>query len=287
MSDEAEQGAALFPERVGDRLRAARVKAGLDLSDVATRTRVPLRHLVAIEGGDYSALPSITYSVGFVKSYARAVGEDEHELAKALRDELGQETALERTRPVDLDDDDPGPVPSSRLAWIAGLIFLIVAGGYAAIRSYQQEVPEVVAPAVEDAGEDTGAAPANAAAPAAAPNPKGNVLLLARDAVWLRVYDANDKVLFEKEMARGESWAVPADANNPMIRTGRADLIQVTVDGKEVAPLGPPERTIKDVGLSAGALAARAPAAVASPATAQPSAAASAAAAATPANQSQ
>jgi cytoskeleton protein RodZ len=88
--------------------------------------------------------------------------------------------------------------------------------------------------------------------------------------VWLRIYDAADKVLFEKEMAAGERYVVPPDANNPQIRTGRADLIAVTVDGKAVAPLGPAERTIKNVAISAAALTARAPilgSATATPAT--------------------
>ena len=62
---------ALIVERVGDRLRAARNSVGLDLSDVATKTRIPQRHLAAIEIGDYSALPSTTYAVGFVKAFTK------------------------------------------------------------------------------------------------------------------------------------------------------------------------------------------------------------------------
>ncbi|MEQ1548717.1 MAG: hypothetical protein ABL918_08720 [Chakrabartia sp.] len=52
---------------------------------------------------------------------------------------------------------------------------------------------------------------------------------------------------------------LPADALDPMIRTGRADQIRVTVGGKDVAPLGPAEATVKDVGVSAAALTARTP----------------------------
>jgi cytoskeleton protein RodZ len=256
MDEVAKTENVLFPERVGDTLREARTKAGLDLSDVASKTRIPLRLLTSIEAGDYEALPSITYSVGFVKSYARLVGLDEHQVAQSLRDELGHSTVLERTQPVGLDDEEPGPVPSSKLAWIAALIALLLAVGYGVLRSMQSDVPD--APATEQAASDTaeGDASANVAAPAA-PNPQGTVTLTAKDAVWLRIYDAADKVLFEKEMAKGEVFTVPA-ANDPMIRTGRPDLLTVMLDGKEMPPLGPPERTIKDVGVSAAALAARA-----------------------------
>lgn len=284
MSGEDQAENALFPERVGDRLRAARTKAGLDLSDIAARTRVPLRHLTAIEGGDYSALPSPTYSVGFVRAYARAVGEDELALAHDLREELGSQTPLERAQPVDFEEVEARAVPPMRWVWIALLVAAVIAGGYALIRSFKTTPSDPTAveqPAQEtDTGEEAEAG--NAAAPVAPANPKGTVVLTAKDAVWLRIYDAKDKVLFEKEMARGESFAVPADADNPMIRTGRADLISVTVDGKEVAPLGPPERTVKNVGVSAASLSARVPEPAPAAGTASPSAASGAAAAAPP-----
>lgn len=249
---------ALFPERVGDRLRAARIKAGLDLSDIAARTRVPLRHLTAIEAGDYAALPSATYSVGFVKSYARALGLDEAEAAAGLREEIGQRTVTDRLEAQTYEDDESGPLAPRWLAWTAAAIFAVLAIGYGVFWGnwFGGAAPtEVVAPAGQEAvtaENATAPPPAQVAA-----NPQGEVVLTAKNVVWLRIYDANNKVLFEKEMPAGERYVVPRDANRPMIRTGRADLIGVTVDGKEVAPLGPAERTVKDVVISAAALAAR------------------------------
>jgi cytoskeletal protein RodZ len=78
-------------DRVGDRLRAARLAAGLALSDIADKTRVPLRHLEAIESNDFSTLPSFTYATGFVRAFARVVGEDEVALIRDLRVELGRD----------------------------------------------------------------------------------------------------------------------------------------------------------------------------------------------------
>jgi cytoskeleton protein RodZ len=254
MTVESEPNEALFPERVGDKLRAARARAGLDLSDIATKTRVPLRHLTAIEAGDYSVLPSATYCIGFVKAYARTVGEDEVALASQLRAELGQRPPEDRYEAAILDDDTTGPVPTRKLAITAALIAALLIAGYLIWRNMSSI--DSAPPAVASAEEQP--VVANSAQPAAAPaNPNGEVVLTARQPVWLRIYDATDKVLFEKEMAAGERYAVPADANKPMIRTGRADLLTVTVAGKEVPALGPAERTVKDVGISAAALAAR------------------------------
>jgi cytoskeleton protein RodZ len=268
--DNEESDAALFPERVGDRLRAARLKAGLDLTDVASRTRVPLRQLQAIEAGDYSDIPSPTYCVGFVKAYARVVGEDEAALSRDLRVELGQTQSGGRAEAIDYEDADPARIPGKKLAWFGvGMIALVLAG-FAIWRNYMITDTTPAPAAVEEI-----APPAQNISPvttAPAVNPTGEVVLTAVNNVWLRVYDASDKVLFEKEMAAGERYAVPAGANNPMIRTGRADLINVTVGGKAVATLGPPERTVKDVGISAAALAARPPAPVATSTTPIPAA---------------
>jgi cytoskeleton protein RodZ len=254
--DEADEETALFPERIGDRLRAARVKAGLELSDVATRTRVPLRHLAALEAGDYNILPAPTYSIGFAKSFARAVGIDEQDAAQKLRDEMGHRTLNERVEAQTFEDEESGPLAPRWLAWTLAGIVLLLALGYGAIAGKWFEMPSTA----DVAETDTPVAPpplTTVPAPTPAANLQGQVVLTAKEAVWLRIYDAKDKVLFEKEMAAGERYDVPRDAEKPMIRTGRADLLAVTIDGKDVAALGPAERTIKDVGISAEALAAR------------------------------
>ena len=264
MVTEGEGESVLFPERVGDRLRAARLTAGLDLSDVATKTRIPLRHLTAIEAGDYDLLPSITYSVGFVKAYARTVGADEVALSSALRIELGQRPPEDRYEPSFIDEGPGGPIPTRGLAIATALIALAVLGAYfiwfspwAVGRSADRITTEQTStPDLEPSGAII-APPAPT--PALAPSTTGEVVLTAKQNVWIRIYDAKDKVLFVKEMGAGDRYVVPADADNPMIRTGRADLITVTVAGKEVASLGPAERTVKDVGISAQALSARAP----------------------------
>jgi len=78
--------------------------------------------------------------------------------------------------------------------------------------------------------------------------------------IWVKVYEASGKVLFEKAMAQGQTYTVPADAQAPLIWTGRPDALAITVAGKPVAKLSETQRTIKGVPISAAALLARAPA---------------------------
>lgn len=262
---EAEIG--MFPRSVGEQLAEARRAAGLELPDIATRTRIPLRHLEALERGTYSELPGNTYCVGFAKSYARAVGINEVEIARNMRAELDAQGG--RAVPDYFEAADPARVPPKILVWTLIVLILLVGGGYAIWRTMLMDGlggrdPEAIAAGTATLGPDssTGATAARPASrgPAAQAAVIGDVVLTAKEAVWLRIYDANEQRLFEKEMQPGERYQVPADANNPMILTGRPDALTVTVGGREVAPLGPPQRTISDVGISAAALNARPPA---------------------------
>lgn len=253
--------AGLFPQSVGERLRVMREAAKLDLNDIATKTRIPLRHLNAIERGDYAALPSPTYAMGFTRSYARALDADDAPLIAKLREELGREDPALRGQ-LPYEPVDPSRVPSRLLAWTAAGLALLLAIGYGLWRTQYYggddltPVPSETAAAPPPVTTTTGTP---APQPAAAP-PTGDVVLTATAPVWLRIYDAKKVKLLEKEMAVGESYTVPANADNPQILTGRPDGLKVTVGGREVAPLGTAEKAIKDVGISAAALAARPPA---------------------------
>src|SRR5688572_23247736 len=74
---------------VGERLRAAREEKALSLEDLAAQTRIPRRHLESLETAAWERLPAPTYTIGFAKSYASAVGLDRAEIGDQLRAEMG------------------------------------------------------------------------------------------------------------------------------------------------------------------------------------------------------
>src|SRR5690349_5298471 len=74
---------------VGEQLRAAREGKGLSLEDIASQTRIPQRHLESLEIADWERLPAPTYTIGFAKSYAAAVGLDRADIGDQLRAEMG------------------------------------------------------------------------------------------------------------------------------------------------------------------------------------------------------
>ncbi len=89
------------PVPVGEQLRSARERQGLDLPTLARALRIPVRTLDALERGDFSSLPADVYVRGFLKQYATTLGLDPVPLLRA--------SALERART---------PNPTITFPWI-------------------------------------------------------------------------------------------------------------------------------------------------------------------------
>ncbi|MES2443640.1 MAG: RodZ domain-containing protein [Pseudomonadota bacterium] len=254
MEGEPEPEATLFPATVGEKLRAAREAQGVELSAIALNTRIPQRHLEAIEKSQYATLPSITYALGFAKAYARAVGVDEVAIGRELRGELGGVYDQRAQVPVSYDLEEGGRRAPSGLVWVGVLIAVLViagAGIWYGTNWFRGSAPPPETLVIPEATPS--AAPTDATG---VPGAGGQVALIAIDTVWLRVTDGTGKALFEKEMQPGERYDVPMDADHPRARTARPDKIQVTLNGSNVAPLGVGAETV-DVEVSADSLRAR------------------------------
>jgi transcriptional regulator with XRE-family HTH domain len=247
----------LHGSSIGERLRVAREEKGLSLEDVARQTRIPVRHLEHIERGEWAALPAATYSVGFAKSYAGVVGLDPAPIGAELRQELGLARTTSGPAAAYYEPADPARVPPRSVAIIAAVLIVLLAVGYMVWRNGAVDDPSAEPQLVD-------AAPSSAPVqqqpqpqpPAAATGP---VVLTAIEDVWLRIYEGNGgPALYQGTLKAGERYEVPAGAQAPQIRTGRANALRVTVGSNVMPPLGPPERTIANVSLRAADLAARA-----------------------------
>ena len=242
------------PKTAGETLRAEREAQGLGIADVTARTRVPLRHLEAIEAGDYQSLPSPTYAVGFARAYARAIGADDVAIARLVRAEVDR---LGRRQPeyTPYVVADPARVPSRGLAIVAAGLAL----GLAVLAAlwFGGDWLRTSAAGTEAAAPVTASRPAPVPSPAAAVPTGGEVVLTAQDEVWMRVYDADDSTLYIGTMKPGERYIVPAAAKDPRINVGRPDKLAVTLNGSALPPLGTGERPIKDVRVGGPAIAAR------------------------------
>jgi cytoskeletal protein RodZ len=248
----------------------------MSLDDVANITRVPTRHLEHIDRGEWDALPAITYSVGFARAYANAVGLNGAEIGAELRGQLGTSHGNAAATAY-YEPADPARVPPRSLALIAGAVAVLLAIGYAIWRSsaVAEEDPQAEAAAVETplvAPEPTAQPNAAAGQPLGGPSPaaagSGPVILTAVDDVWLRVYEAGGSVLYENILKAGERYEVPSNAQRPQIRAGRPEALRVTVGQTAVPQLGPTGQAIGDVSLLPADLLRTAPAGAPAPAPA-------------------
>jgi hypothetical protein len=256
----------------GATLRAARMAQRLELSHIAAETRIPLRHLEAIEEDAFESLPSRAYAIGFARTYAKVLGLNDEQIVDAVRAELA-DGSMRRTMPAGgMEPGDPARLPSKGLAWAAaGAVLILAVGIFAFARSYfgaGADPGSLLSPEPEA----TIAAAAKPAAPAAAPG--GTVVLTAlEDGIWVRLYEEGGERLAERTLKLGETIEVPAGAKDPRINTGRPDALSVTIGGQSVPKLSDKPVTLSGLPISAAALAARAAATPAAGASPQASAA--------------
>lgn len=235
---------------VGERLRAAREKMGLSLEDIAAQTRIPQRHLESIETAEWDALPAPTYTTGFAKSYASAVGLDRTDIGDQLRAEMGGQrftaNAMETFEPADPRRTMPKWLV---IGTIVGLIVLVALMSWLNNRSLEQP----------DENNNSAIAPAPTKAPPAqpqvqavapvAPAAHAPVVLTATEPVWFQVSEKGGAMLFTGMLQTGQTYAVPPTATAPVLKTGKPEALRISV-GNQIAPaVGPAAKTVADVSL--------------------------------------
>lgn len=230
---------------VGERLRLAREAKGLSLEDVAAQTRIPRRHLESIETGDWSSLPAPTYTMGFAKSYATAIGLDRAEIGDQLRAEMGGARAT-TTDPEVFEAADPARTMPKSLVLLALLAVILLVVGFSWFN--RQSIESADEP---QASAETAAQPADAGnvAVAAAPVAQGPVVLTANEPVWFQVYERGGRTLFQGQLEAGQRYDVPQTATAPLLRTGKPEALRISVGTADAPPVGPAATTIRDVSL--------------------------------------
>ena len=232
---------------VGERLRAAREEKKLSLEDVAAQTRIPQRHLASIENAEWDSLPAPTYTIGFAKSYASAVGLDRSEIGNQLREEMGGQRFANTSSDVFEPADPARTMPKSLVVGaIIAVILLIGIMSWLNKRSLE-ESGTVNQPAVADTAAP---APSPAApAPAASAAAQGPVVISATAPVWMQVREKDGANLFSGLLQPGQNYTVPSNATAPVLKTGKPEALRINVGSQVAGPVGPPATTVSNVSL--------------------------------------
>jgi cytoskeletal protein RodZ len=261
---------------IGAQLRRQREAQGLTIEQVSADTRIPVRHLHTIEDGSFAALPSRTYATGFARTYAKLLGLDPEMVVDSVRAEMDAQPQ-EQDRAARFEPGDPARIPSNRLSWLAlAAVVLLLLGGFFFMRTLfapAAQLPSLVEQQEREQAEQLAQRQRAAAAANRPEQPTGPVVFTAlEEGIWVKFYDASGRQLMQKQMAQGERYTVPQDAEGPQLWTGRPDALEITIGGRPVAPLAEEQTIMRDVPVTAQALLARAnpaptPAAEQSPTT--------------------
>lgn len=75
-------------DEIGQKLRTARIEKGYTLDDLQQITKIQKRYLIAIEEGNFDALPGDFYVRAFIKQYAETVGLDADALLTQFQQDI-------------------------------------------------------------------------------------------------------------------------------------------------------------------------------------------------------
>lgn len=78
-------------------LATIRRNRGISLEQIAEATKIGIRSLRAIEGGDFQKLPGGIYTTSYIRQYAKAIDFDETELLAFYRAQMGIPRSADET----------------------------------------------------------------------------------------------------------------------------------------------------------------------------------------------
>ncbi len=76
-----------------------------------------------------------------------------------------------------------------------------------------------------------------------------SISIIAQQEAWVRVYQENGTIIFEKTLAAGEQYALPSDAPAAYLRAGNATAVFVMVDDAAYGPISTTQAVVRDIAL--------------------------------------
>lgn len=237
---------------LGEKLRQAREERGITIMEVSEQTRISPLYLEAIENDDYSPLPGGIFNKGFIKSFAKYVGVDENEAlqdyARHITQQTGSEDNLEPQtyKPEVLTDDRTSS--SNLLTIVFAIVILgLMTWGILSLVSYIQDQQNQPVSNTNPANVNTNAANANTA------NVNTAQPLPATDEIKVEFKPLGEKInvtywvdgkMMSKDVPPQEPLEMIAkDSLKIAYYKGfTADKLQLTLNGKQVAPPEPPAK---------------------------------------------
>jgi len=229
------------PADFGPRMKRARETRGVTLREIATRTKISVSALEALERNDISRLPGGIFGRAFVRAYAEEVGLDPEQTIREFIEAFPSDTVTAGSPYVPAEDHTA--VESSRrsaetavkLAAISVPVAIAIVY-FTMLRGPEPDAQPQPAPAA-----DTAPLPA---APLPAPAPLSIELVAMSPVGVTLVVDGVPED--PRTMQTGERRGLAVERGLTLSVTDAAAL-QLTIDGQPAIPLGGPDeaRTVQ------------------------------------------
>ncbi len=242
-------------ESLGEKLKLAREERGITISEVAEQTRISRLYLESIEKDDYRTLPGGIFNKGFVKSFAKYVGVDEHEALQDYTRIISTQEASEpehdplNYRPQVLTDDSSGPSMLPTIIFAVIILGLMTWGILALVNYLQNTESTTVENNIannnikvdENANKNTNANAAN----------KNGEAIPSTDEIKVKITTTAEQLAITAKMdGKTEIRSINSEVKEQIFEPkeslvlsyykGLADTVEVTINGKKIETPLPP-----------------------------------------------
>ena len=226
---------------LGQELKRERELRGISLREIADSTRINLRLLQALEEDKLDVIPGPFFIRAILRSYARSIGIDEHQVLNKYQEMYTFEEQLqygespERPRPLSQHS-------KRKSVWVAALAIAIIGLGLVLIYILLL-APEKKQPIPAKSAQPLAQVEAPKPTPPPEPQPvaeetKGLRLEMTFvEETWLHVY-ADGQSVWDGIKNKGESLEVRAE-REVRLNIGNASGPDLTINGQKAKPFGP------------------------------------------------
>ncbi|MBS3975132.1 MAG: helix-turn-helix domain-containing protein [Syntrophomonadaceae bacterium] len=237
---------------VGEQLRQARLRQGIDLKEAENATKIRLKYLEALENEEFNVLPGRIYVIGFLRTYAKFLNIDSEKLVENLKSTIPDHEAVADQNPVSvIKVSKPGRNKTVKLLWLL-ILFIII--GIAIIsfnfilEFFMQSPQDTIKPIpIETAPKnmETPAAPVDPPATPAQTQERTGIELIVivqHDKSWISV-EADGRQEFRGIKAAGEQLEIVAE-QVIRINFGNAGVVRVLKNGEDQGLIGNPGQVV-------------------------------------------
>jgi transcriptional regulator with XRE-family HTH domain len=218
-------------KELGERLRSYRVDSGMEIGELAIRTRITARSITALEEGQFHTLPATVFVRGFIRAICQELGRDPEALY-AILESMSDEEPLEESDAGGNGSKRPAPLILSGVVLavlvIGGILIHGKGNGEKPTSSAEEGVGSTVdQPMIESQEDRQGIQEAVS---------ELDLLIRAIDKTWLRIQPDNAEP-WETTMKAGDEISLKA-TDRVTLFIGNAGGVLFELNGKRFGPPG-------------------------------------------------